>query len=141
MSRNIYSEIYLHIVWRTKDSMPLITDNIENELYTFIKNRCTDTPGAFIYGIGGTPDHVHVCVAVPPTLLISNWIGEMKGASSHHINKKFQKKLIQWQTGYGVVSFGKNNLDFLKEYIKGQKEHHSSGKTHDRLERIEVDGN
>ena len=49
MSRNVYSEIFLHIVWRTKDSMPLIAENIENELYAFIRNRCSDTPGVALW--------------------------------------------------------------------------------------------
>ncbi|HUT52285.1 MAG TPA: IS200/IS605 family transposase [bacterium] len=138
MPRNVYSEIYLHITWRTKDNMPMIDGAIENELFKFIKNRCIETPGVYFFTIGGTADHVHLCVSVPPTLLISDWIGELKGASAHHVNHHVQDKALQWQAGYGVVSFGKNNLQFVKEYIEHQKEHHGGGKVHDRLERIEA---
>lgn len=136
MPGKVYSEIYLHIVWRTKDSFPMITDEIQPRLYKYIKHRCAQTKGVFCHAIGGTADHIHLCVFVPPSLLISDWIGEIKGGSSHFINHEVRPKSLQWQAGYGVVSFGKNNLDFVKEYIQGQKEHHSSGKTHDRLERI-----
>ena len=29
MSRNFYSEIHLHIVWHTKESLPLLTPEVE----------------------------------------------------------------------------------------------------------------
>jgi hypothetical protein len=29
-----------------------------------------------LLAIGGTDDHVHPAVTVPPTLLVSEWIGE-----------------------------------------------------------------
>jgi len=138
MPRNVYSEIFLHIVWRTKDSLPLLSELIENEVHKFIKHRCAETPGVFCHAVNGTKDHLHLCVSVPPTLLIADWIGELKGASSHYINQKISAKSLQWQAGYGVVSFGKNNLSFVKEYIKNQKVHHAEGKTYERLERIEA---
>jgi REP-associated tyrosine transposase len=140
MSRNVYSEIYLHVVWRTKDSQPLIKVEMEEALYNFIKHKCAEAPGVFCHCIGGTSDHLHLCVSVPPSVLISDLIGELKGSNSHIINKKVGNKALQWQTGYGVVSFGKNNLDFVTDYIERQKEHHGSGKVHGRLERVELDG-
>jgi len=44
--------------------------------------------------------------------------------------------VLQWQAGYGVVSFGTRDLDWVKQYIRNQREHHASGKVVDRLERI-----
>jgi len=138
MSRKIYSEIFLHIVWRTKSNLPMITKEIEESLHKYLKHRIVETSGVFCHAVGGTTDHIHLCVFVPPTLLVSDWIGELKGASSHYINHEVRPKALQWQTGYGVVSFGKNNLEFVKHYVFDQKAHHASGKTHDRLERIEL---
>lgn len=138
MPRNVYAEIYLHITWRTKDSIPMIDGAVESELFKFIKKRCIETEGVYFHSIGGIADHVHLCVSIPPTLLISDWIGELKGASAHHVNHHVKEKGLQWQAGYGVVSFGKNNLEFVKEYIEHQKEHHAAKKIHDRLERIET---
>jgi hypothetical protein len=45
-------------------------------------------------------------------------------------------KVLQWQSGYGVVSFGTGDLPWVKAYIADQKEHHRVGKIADRLERI-----
>jgi len=134
--RKAYSEIFLHLVWHTKTSLPLIRPAIENELRKYLVHRITETPGAACYAVGGTETHVHIAVSVPPSLTPSKWIGELKGASSHHVNEKFGRGTLQWQAGYGVISFGKNNLDFVTEYIEHQKEHHAANKIHERLEII-----
>jgi hypothetical protein len=44
--------------------------------------------------------------------------------------------VLEWQTGYGVVSFGMRDLDWVVEYVRNQREHHARGAVHDRLERI-----
>ena len=44
--------------------------------------------------------------------------------------------MLQWQSGYGVVSFGTKDLPWVSDYIRNQKEHHASGKALERLERI-----
>jgi hypothetical protein len=63
-----------------------------------------------LHAIGGTEDHIHLAVTVPPTLLASDWIGELKGASAHYVNHALaNRKVIEWQSGYGVVSFGEGN--------------------------------
>jgi len=141
MPRNVYSEIYLHITWHTKQSAHVLRGEIENRLYRYIRHRVAQTPGAFLHEIGGVEDHVHLAVSIPPTLTISEWIGELKGASSHHINHEVARRgTLVWQTGYGVVSFGKKDLPFVVEYIRNQKAHHARGQVYDRLERIEAEG-
>lgn len=136
MSRNFYSEINLHLVWHTKGSSPLLTPSIEPIAHRCIKKRIIDTPGAFIHEIGGTPTHVHLAVTVPPTLTPSEWIGQLKGGSSHDVNQQVGRKVLQWQMGYGVVSFGTGDLTWVNKYIENQLEHHAQGKTQERLERI-----
>jgi len=139
MSRNYYSEINLHIVWHTKTSSPLLTPTVEPLAHRHLKKRIIVTPGAFVHEIGGTETHVHLAVSVPPTLTPSQWIGELKGGSAHDVNQETGKrqKVIQWQAGYGVVSFGTKDLEWVVQYIRNQREHHAKGTMHDRLERIE----
>ena len=140
MPRNVYSEINLHIVWHVKDNAPVLKDQIEMNLRRFLRGRAMETAGVYWHECGGTDDHVHVVVAVPPTLLVSDWIGELKGSSSHYINNEIaNRKVLHWQTGYGVVSFGSGDLAWVLDYVRNQREHHASGKVHDRLERVERD--
>lgn len=141
MSRNFYSEINLHIVWHTKSSFPLLTPEIEPLAYRFLKKRIVDTPGAFYHAMGGIETHVHVVVTVPPTLLISEFIGTLKGGTSHDVNQALghRQKELQWQAGYGVVSFGTRDLQWVIEYVRIQREHHARGTTAERLEHVDQD--
>jgi putative transposase len=137
MSRNYYSELNLHIVWHCKLSSPLLTSQIEPLAHRFLRIRVIETPGAFVHEIGGIETHVHLAVTVPPTLLISDFIGQLKGGSSHDVNQQFgRQKNLEWQAGYGIVSFGTRDLPWVIEYIRRQREHHARGTIHDRLERI-----
>jgi putative transposase len=138
MSRNYNCEINLHIVWHTKSNAPLLTPEIETLAYRFLKKRIIDTPGAFVHEIGGIEDHVHIALSIPPTLTISEFVGQLKGGSSHDVNEAIGRndRTLQWQVGYGVVSFGTRDLPWVIEYIRNQREHHKHGTAQERLERI-----
>ncbi len=143
MSHNYYSEINLHIVWHTKTNSPLLTPSVEPLACRFLKKRIIDTPQAFVHEIGGTETHVHMAVTIPPTLTPSKWIGELKGGIAHDVNQHTgqRQKMLQWQAGYGIVSFGTKDLQWVVEYIRNQREHHTRRTVHNRLERITHDEN
>ena len=134
MSRRVYAEINLHITWHTKNSLPMITASVESRLYAFLKNKIIETPDTYFHAVGGVADHIHLAVSVRPTIDLDKWIGQLKGASSHEMGKA-----LQWQSGYGVVSFGTKDLKWVVNYILNQKQRHTNGTVHDRLERIEDD--
>lgn len=139
MSRKIYSEINLHIVWQTKLKTPLITAEIETTLFDFLKQQIAATPEVVLHGIGGTENHVHLAVSIPPTLNIAEWIGLLKTGSATHINTAANRKALDWQAGGGVVGFGTKDVKWVIKYVENQKELHSKGKTFDRLEKISSD--
>jgi putative transposase len=136
MSQNFYSEILLHYVWHTKASMALLTPRIETAVHAYLKQRLINTPGVFVHEIGGTEDHVHVVVSIVPTVTPSELVGQMTGSSSHEINQRFGRKALAWQAGYSVVSFGTKDLEWVRAYVRNQKEHHARGTAQPRLEQI-----
>ena len=136
MSRNYYSEINLHFTWHTKESSPLLIGQVEAIARHSVRGKCINTPGVFIHEIGGIETHMHICVTVAPTITPSEFVGQLKGVSSHDVNQKLGHKSLEWQAGYGVVSFGTRDLEWVKEYVRNQRERHARGETEDRLERI-----
>jgi putative transposase len=135
MPRNVYSEIYVHVAWHTRGNVPVIEGALKDRLYHYIRNRVVQTPDVVFHEIGGVEDHVHLAVSIPPTLEISGWIGELKGASAHYINHAVARRgTLAWQKGYGVVSFGKKALPFVLDYIRNQPQRHGTGRVHGRLE-------
>ena len=69
-----------------------------------------------------------------PFVFLSGFIGKIKGASSYEINRRFGSGTIQWQRGYGIVSFAKKHLSTVLSYVEKQKEHHKQGTTNKSLE-------
>lgn len=138
MSRNYYSEIQLHLTWHTKTSSPLLTPTIELLAHRALKHKVVKTPGAFVHEIGGIETHVHLVVSIAPTITISEFIGELKGSSSYKVNQQAGRgaKVLEWQPGYGVVSFGTRDMPWVCEYVRNQREHHATGRIYDRLERV-----
>jgi putative transposase len=139
MGRNFYAEINLHLTWHTKDSAPLLVPRLEAIVHHYLRGRCINTVGVFVHEIGGIETHVHLAVSVAPTVLISEFIGQLKGSSAHEANQKFGHKVLEWQTGYGVVSFGTRDLTWVQEYIRNQRDRHARGNLEARLERITDD--
>ncbi len=146
MAGHVFHEIYLHLNWHVKDDRPTLNPDVEPLVHRMIKDRCRKIKGVYFHGIGGTETHVHLAVNIEPHVTISELVQDLKGGSSHDLNAQLRRKELYWQRGYGMVSFGKNNLDWVLRYIASQKEHHAKGRVQDRLERItayedERDGN
>jgi putative transposase len=137
MPRNVYWELYFHLVWRTKDSLPLLLPKVEALTHKYLIHRALETTGAIVHAAGGIEDHVHMALSLPPTVEIAKWIGDLKGSCAHAINHgPCGLGALAWQTGYGVVSFGKRDLPWVVNYVRNQREHHAAGRIEDRLERI-----
>jgi putative transposase len=135
--RNVYSEINLHVVWHTKESRSLIKSQMAQTVYDHIRQRAIEPGEIFIHQIGGTANHVHMVATIPPTVLISEWIGRIKGGSTHDLNEiAIFDGDFSWQTGYGVVSFGTRALSWVKAYVEDQQRHHDQDTWEERLERI-----
>ena len=140
MPKNVYSEINLHITWHTKLNKPVLTGSVEQRLHHFLEHQVRKVKDVIFHAIGGIEDHIHLVASIPPSLLISEWIGKLKGGSSFYINHEIvNRKLLDWQEGYGVVSFGTKDLPWVIRYVKNQREHHAKGKVFKRLERITSD--
>lgn len=138
MSKHAYHEIFLHITWHNDHDMPIGPD-VEPHLYEAILAKCRMTKGIYVHGIGGTETHVHLALSLEPTVTISDFIGQVKGAASHEVNERFADHPINWKRGYGVVSFSKRDLPWVLAYIQNQKQHHQQATLSEKLERIETD--
>lgn len=71
------------------------------------------------------PDHVHVLFLQNPQKTISDIIKQIKGSSSHFINRgELIPERFAWQTGYAAFAVSESQLNAVYNYIKNQKEHH-----------------
>lgn len=121
----VFWQCYYHTIWTTKNREPLITPAIEAVIFEIIRIKSTEL-GCPILAINGVSDHIHVAVCIPPKIAVAEWIGQVKGVSSHEINTMFPNLSthFRWQKHYGVLTFGVRTLEYVTEYILRQKEHH-----------------
>jgi putative transposase len=119
-----YWRLFYHAVWSTKYRQPLIDPAWENELYGYLRGKAIAiecTPHA----INGMPDHLHIVISIPPRLAIAAVVGQLKGASSHHINDRFPGNGFAWQGEYSVFSLSEAAVKKVVAYVNAQKQHHA----------------
>ena len=133
-----YWRLFYHITWSVHDRLPLINPAWEKRLYAVIAEKAREMRSV-VHAVGGVADHVHLAVSVPPSVPLSRFVGEVKGASSHFANHNLNLDFcFAWQSSYGVVSFGETNLPRVVRYVQMQKEHHAQHSTILGMERDTV---
>ncbi|MBI1801054.1 MAG: IS200/IS605 family transposase [Chloroflexi bacterium] len=133
----IFYQLAFHFIWGTKDRLPLITPEVEARLYPYLGAKCKQLD-YHLYALNGIADHIHILLGLHPTTLLADVVKNIKGASSHYINKQSGlNATLYWQDGYGLLSLRQAEVPRVAAYIKRQKEHHLRGTISTLLERIE----
>jgi putative transposase len=131
-----YWQLFYHLVWSTKNRQPLLTPEAEKHIYGFLTSKAVGLKGV-VYAIGGTVDHVHMVVSIPPAISVSKFIGQVKGVASTKFNKSgISDVRFKWQDEYGAFSFDAKRLPNYIAYVEHQKEHHGNGTIIPILERM-----
>jgi REP-associated tyrosine transposase len=128
-----YWRLFYHIVWGTKNRLPLIDPTWERDLHGYIWGKATALE-CIPHAIGGISDHIHVAISIPPKLAVATTIGQLKGASSHHVNKNYASGSFMWQAEYGILSFSETSLVVVVDYVNNQKKHHADNTLQPGLE-------
>ena len=134
-----YWQLFYHVVWATKNRVPLVTPQIEDTVFGMLRRKA-EALEAVVYALNGTDDHLHMVVAIPPKIAVATFIGQVKAAVSATYNKaEGTKASLYWQDEYSVFSFDGKRLPNYVAYVEQQKEHHANGTTIAILERAEGD--
>lgn len=121
-----YEQIILHTTFSTKYRKPLVTTDIEKELYAVI-TASLRTLGSQVIAIGGVEDHIHIVHTLPRTRTVSQLLNAAKSQSSGWIRAQGERHAtFEWQKGYAVFSADYRKLKGLVYYVRNQKEHHGS---------------
>jgi REP element-mobilizing transposase RayT len=119
-----YTNLLYHIVFSTKKRIPLISEKLQEDLYSYIGGIIRGERGALLE-IGGMPDHVHLLVKLNPTKSVSEMLNRMKAKSSKWANQeKFKMRKFAWQDGYAAFSVSESQVGSVQRYIRTQKTHH-----------------
>lgn len=119
-----FINIYLHVIWSTKNRSKIIAKGLKPILIQHIKSNAKEK-GIFIDNINCTDDHIHLLISPGTDQTISKIVQLIKAESSHWVNKsQVIKGKFGWQGDYIAISVSKSILDKVRKHIDNQEEHH-----------------
>ena len=116
-----------HIVFTPKYRRKVIYNQYRNSLREILRRLC-EYKGVKIIERELMADHVHMLVLIPPKILVSSFMGYLKGKSAlmmfdKHANLKYKfGNRHFWSEGYYVSTVGLNEAT-VKKYIREQELH------------------
>ncbi len=117
-----YSNHLYHIVFSTKERLPLIKGEIKNELHAYVASLVKEKGGRVMM-INSMPDHIHMLVVLPPDVSVSEVLKFVKANSSRWFKHRFGKPFA-WQIGFGSFTVSRSGVDAVAKYIRDQEIHH-----------------
>ena len=115
-----------HIVFIPKYRKKQLYGRLKEDVREVISVLCKYKDVEIVEG-AVCPDHVHLCVCIPPKLSVSQFMGYLKGKSAlmifdkhPELGSKFNKSF--WARGYYVATVGNITEDAIKKYIQEQSE-------------------
>lgn len=134
-----YTKILYHIVFRTKNSKNTIPNDKSEILYRYIwgfmeNKKCK------LFRINGMPDHIHLLIDLHPTLAIADFIKELKISTNKFLRNHIDFPSFEaWAEGYAALTYSKNELETVKNYIANQREHHAITTFADEYRKLLID--
>ena len=116
---------YMHFIWTTHDRLPLLTEDIERQVYRYIATVCKDMK-CEVLAIGGMPDHVHLLVLMPTTVTFADLMKNVKAGSSRLVSAELKPgEWFEWRKNYAVFAVSSSHKNRVLAYILNQKQHHA----------------
>ena len=116
-----YSTNLVHCVFSTKERADLIPHDAQEHLHAYLFGTAKNL-GIEIMAIGGTTNHIHILMALPPKHPLSYAVRDLKANSSRWMRERGLS--FSWQEGFGAFSVSPSQSPIVKKYIRNQAAHH-----------------
>jgi REP element-mobilizing transposase RayT len=116
-----YIANYVHCVFGTRERQNLIPAELQPKFCAYLIGIAKNLRVTLI-AVGGTSNHVHLLLALPPTMPIAEAVQKLKANSSRWLGEHGLN--FGWQEGYGAFSVSPSLVDTVQAYVRNQEEHH-----------------
>ncbi|RIK76372.1 MAG: IS200/IS605 family transposase [Planctomycetota bacterium] len=128
-----YSNLLYHLVFSTKNRIPLISARIQAPLYEYIGGIVRGEDGILLE-IGGMPDHLHLLARLKPAKSVAEMLNRIKAKSSKWLNAEHMDlRKFGWQEGYSAFSISESQVPPVRRYLRNQADHHRRYSYQDEL--------
>lgn len=114
-----------HVVFIPKYRKKVIFGRLREEIGAILRELCQQFKIGLVIG-NAMPDHIHMCLSIPPRYSVAQAIGRLKGKSAILIHKRLFKRGKNltgyhfWARGYCVSTVGLDEA-VVREYIRNQE--------------------
>ena len=117
--------IFLHLVWTTRERMPLIDREIASYLAEALPIVARQERAA-VMELGIVSTHLHLLIRLHPTATVSQLVQRMKGGTSAGAirNSPPSARRLRWARGYNVESVSLRAVEVVSAYVRNQSRHH-----------------
>jgi len=86
------------------------------------------------------PDHIHMLVELPANIAVADFVRDLKTSTSKFLtyNHSLFPYFERWARGYFCETHSLSQKNVIKQYIKGQKAHHTKLSFKDELKNIYI---
>ena len=117
-------ECKYHVVIIPKYRRKVFYGQLRRQIGTILRELCRQKGVGVLEG-HSMPDHVHMCLSIPPKYRVAHTIGFLKGKSAVRIHRELLRErrmtgLHFWATGYCVSTVGLDE-DRVRQYIREQE--------------------
>jgi putative transposase len=116
-----YNANFVHYIFSTKGRANSIPPGLQEKLWAYLLG-IADNLNLKTLAIGGTTNHIHLLLGVPPTMTVAEAVQKLKANSSRWLGE--QGVRFQRQDGYGASSVSPSLTATVQAYIRNQEEHH-----------------
>ncbi len=118
------SQIYVHVVFSTKQREPLLPPPVREHLHAYLATVLKNH-GSPALKIGGTGDHVHALFRLSKNDSLAKIVEEIKTSSSKWLKTQGRGLAnFHWQSGYAAFSVSPADAGEVADYIAQQETHH-----------------
>ena len=114
-----------HVVFVPKYRRKSFYGTLRRNIGRVLRELCEQHEVELVEG-HAMPDHVHLCLSVPPKYSVANTVGFLKGKSAIRIHREYLGRKRQytgfhfWVRGYCVSTVGLDE-QVVREYIRNQE--------------------
>ena len=116
-----------HVVFIPKYRKKVMYGTVKRDVGEVIRKLC-EMKGVTLIEGKACVDHVHIYVAIPPKISVSDFMAYLKGKSALMIFDRHPELRLRWNDrhlwarGYYVTTVGNVNEETIRNYIREQEE-------------------
>lgn len=124
---------FTHLVWATKNLLPLITQDSQDSLLGYLTGILKGLGGTLL-ATSGTANHVHLLANTPTDVAMSELMRQIKSCSSKWLRETdIQHSAFGWNEGYAAFTVNPASIGNVKNYLAAEENRHQQSSYEEEL--------